>query len=244
MSNLLKLLIPIALGTAAAIVNFIVLSGATHEVRFVVASEDIPAGALFDGKVEEIAIPKNHATGLLEKRTGVRYKDVGVLRGQRSAFRTLKKGDIVLYSDFDIGDSGSVDFRRNDEVARTIQLDGNQIYAANIGDWIWLEIPKYSRVATNPQGDFRFDKVPEKIGPYRIIGIGSQIEAQSEGYTFNADSVTVAYGRNPKPKEIDRIKKLNDFVTDREFDVSNNLKVLGVEIMSADNYWATYKKEN
>ena len=244
MSNTLKLLIPILLGIAAAIVNFIVLSGATTEVSLVVAANDIRVGDLFDGNYEKIAMPQNHVSGLLDHRVAIKFANAGVLSGQRSSVRNLKKGDLILYSDFDIRDSVAIDFRKNDEVARTIQLDGNRIYAANIGDWIWFEIPKYNRQAADPQGNFRFESVPEKIGPYRIIGIGSQVEAQSEGYTFKGDSVTVAYPRQPKQEDILKIKKLNDFVTDREFDVTERLKIIGVEIMSADHFWETYKRDN
>ena len=246
MSNTLKLLIPVGLGIVAAIINFIVLSSSTAEVTFAVASEDIPIGASFDGKVDKVGIPKNNASGLLEKKVAIQYKNSGVLRGQKASTRELKKGDLILYSDFDIRDNNSIDYRKNNEVARTIQLDGNQIFASNIGDRIWFEIPKYSRVTTdsNDVNVFRMEGIPEKIGPYRIIGIGSQVASQSDGYSFNGDSVTVAYERNPSQSEALQIKKLNEFVTDRELDSTGNVKIIGVEIMSADNYWETYKKDD
>ncbi len=237
MPNTLKLLIPIGLGIAAAIINFVVLSSSTKPVKFVVAKKDIKKGEYFVDNVEEADVPVGMAGSL--KEVAIMHADRGLLSGQR-ATRDISAGDIILYRDTAIKGSPPPDFRTASERAKPVPLDGHRIYGSSIGDNIWFVVPGFEKVEGRNERDAKYVGASQKLGPFRIIAIGEKTttvsDEKGERYSYNSDSVTIAYD----PASEDQAQKamvdtLLAFLEAKEKDTSRKLKMLGVEFKPVEN---------
>jgi hypothetical protein len=233
MPNTIKLLIPIGLGIAAAIINFVVLSSATQPVKFVVAKKDISAGESFKDKVTVVDVPIDMAKSL--KDVAILHDDRGLLSGQ-TAKRNIAEGDIILYRDTAIKGNPTPDFRTSTERARAIELDGLEIYGAAIGDSIWFDIPGYQKAEGTDMGEEKYTGPTQKIGPYRILGIGTQMNTNDSARTSSrSTTVTIAYEPDLKLDKNNMVKTLLEYLEVKKKDTSGALEFLAVEYKPSDN---------
>ena len=97
MNYTIKLLIPVALGIAAAATNWISISARTQPKKFTVAARPIKEGQLISvGDLAAVDIPANQA-GNLDK-TAIPYKQMSTLSGQ-VALRSIEMNDLIFWSD-------------------------------------------------------------------------------------------------------------------------------------------------
>ena len=191
MPNTIKLLIPIVLGVVAAIVNYMVLSKSYEQVQFVVATSAIEKGDSFSGRVETKGVPSGLAGSLAS--AAIPAKSQGLLSGQK-ATRNLQPGDLILYRDTTINGSPPMDFRDDREVAKPVPLDGNRLGGASVGDHAWFTIPGFERSESSTGRNVAYKGQSQKIGPFRIIALGQQLEVSSDQKSgFTSDDVTIAY---------------------------------------------------
>src|SRR5262245_2799656 len=124
MSYTVKILIPLGLGVVAAILNLMVLRGATQPVEFVQVTQDIDFGKPFTSDVlAKLQLPSQFSH---LKATAVPYSDMGILIDQ-PAQRKLVKGDIVFLRDIAVlKDRMEL---RDDESAFPVSLNGIEVPA-------------------------------------------------------------------------------------------------------------------
>ena len=191
MPNTIKLLIPIVLGIAAAVVNFMVLSKSYEQVQFVATTGVIEKGDSFTGKIETKGVPSGLAGSLAS--VAIPAKSRGLLSGQ-TATRTLQPGDLILYRDTTINGSPPMDFRDDREVAKPVPLDGNRLGGASVGDHAWFTIPGFEKSESSSGRNTSYTGESQKIGPFRILAIGQQMDVSSDQKSgFISDEITIAY---------------------------------------------------
>jgi len=191
MPNTIKLLVPIVLGVVAAIVNYMVLSKSYEQVQFVVARDVIEKGEQFSGRIETKGVPSGLSGSLASM--AIPAKSQGLLSGQK-ATRDLQPGDLILYRDTTINGSPPMDFRDSREVAKPVPLDGQRLGGASVGDHAWFTIPAFEKSDSSTGRNIVYSGVTQKLGPFRIIAIGEQMNISSDQSSgFNSDHVTIAY---------------------------------------------------
>lgn len=191
MPNTIKLLIPIVLGIAAAVVNYMVLSKSYEQVQFVVTTGVIEKGDSFSGKIETKGVPSGLAGSLAN--VAIPAKSQGLLSGQK-ATRDLQPGDLILYRDTTINGSPPMDFRDDREVAKPVPLDGNRLGGASVGDHAWFTIPGFEASKSSTGRNVAYTGNSQKLGPFRIIALGQQMDVSSDQKSgFTSDEVTIAY---------------------------------------------------
>jgi hypothetical protein len=210
--NTLKLVIPLVLGLLAGVFNFMALKSSVKEIQFIKATQDIPIGASFGaGSVDKLTILSQHAEDL--KEAAVLYKDIGLLSGQ-TATRTIRAGDIIFYRDTE-GLPGEIyDFRKGDEAALPVRLDGvTAPPKMRVGDYVELKIPGDS---DDPES------VPKWIGPFRLVSVGATISTLSK----SKDSKRISVACDVKNKEmLDELERFIDRSRSREGAKLINIKL-------------------
>jgi hypothetical protein len=181
MSYSIKLLLPIALGIAAAMVNMAIMSSRVAPVDFVQVTRDIKVGEVFtDADLAVLPIAGNQAERL--KKTAFDYTSVGKLIG-RPAQRQFFDGDIVFFRDFEVG-AARYELRKGERgVPVPLMLGCAKPPRLEIGDLVKL------RFKTDPAGGSALH------GPYRVVSIGDRIERQaseSERQAYDYSTIMVA----------------------------------------------------
>jgi hypothetical protein len=186
MSTTAKLLIPIGLGIAAAVVNWLAVSRQTDPVFFTVAKEDLAAGAyLLPRTVEKKPLPSQYRD---LKNTAVLFEEFGAVENSRVQ-RPLKKGDLIFYADC-ARDQHHLTLRPG-ESAVPMSLAGIPMEPGviRVGNMIEFLIP----VKTD-DGD-----VDEWVGPFRVISVGTDFtpRQEKESGRGNSEKITVAVPTAP-----------------------------------------------
>lgn len=181
MSYTIKLLIPIALGIAAAMVNMAIMSSRLAPVGFVQVTRDIKVGEVFTAAdLAMLPIAGNQAERLM--KTAFDYASVGKLIG-RPAQRQFYDGDIVFFRDFEVG-AARYELRKGERgVPVPLVLGCAKPPRLEIGDMVKL------RFKTDPEASSALH------GPYRVISIGDRIERQasnSEKQDYDYSTIMVA----------------------------------------------------
>jgi hypothetical protein len=215
MNHTLKLLLPIGLGLAAAIVNLSILSAKSATVEFVGAGADIPRGAQFSDKnLTKILVPGTEAGYLNE--TAITWPNRGILLGQSTA-RDVIKGELILYQDF--GVQGARLHLNQGEEARRISLVG-----LNISDDI-LKIGDQLRFLIDPTGE----GTAEWHGPCRLVAVGDRVTNSILGAKGSSravvESVWIAV---PKSASYDPVRAALDQFARRQQE--DNARVADVSI--------------
>ena len=220
MNHTIKLIIPIGLGIAAAVVNSMVLSAQTKPVKFVRAASDIPRGQVFtQDNLEVLEFPGIDARGL--SKSAIPWSEVGILLGQR-AVRDLVAGDVVFFQDF--GVRGAELNIRPGEVANQIS-----IRELNLSDSTLIVGAQVMFRLRPNEGD-----EAEWFGPCRLIAVGNRLTnavlnsgVSSSGGSVN--TVWVATPAEPSTTAEKRLAKaLDDFAVQQ---VDGNARVLGLRIV-------------
>ena len=191
MKNTLKLIIPLILGLLAGVFNFMALKSSVQEVYFIKAVRDIPIGEQFGpGSVDRLTVLAQHSEGL--KGSAVRFEDIGLLSGQ-TARRTIRSGDVIMYSDTE-GLQGEIyDFRVGDLAVLPVSLDGIATPPKmRVGDYVELKIPA--------EGSGKW------IGPFRLVSIGKTISTESS--VSDSRTIGIAYDTQNEPQ----LKELEEFI--------------------------------
>lgn len=176
MQGLWKLLIPLGLGTAAALLNYMGRASDIEAVSFVGLKKDLRIGEeITPGHLVRIDVPKNMSTSMA--KSAIPYSQWAVLYGRRGR-RALSKGDLFLWSDLAPKSPWG-----KDEVLLQIPLEGISLpKELEVGQKVVFLLPENLAelgLGKDPKG-----KPPEKetkgykpIGPFRVYSIGINVEA-------------------------------------------------------------------
>ncbi len=186
MNALSKLLIPIALGAAAAAVNFYSLQTSLKPVDFVAAAGPISQGQVI---TEKDLVASDAPVRLKDamKVAAPLYDDRLVLVGQR-ARRDFAAGDLIFFKDTELSNvTAEVDFRAHNEAAMTVRLGQNTELASKFR----VGMPVYFRIMV-PRGNEQFES--QRIGPFRLVAVGPEKQSGllSTGETRPISQVSVA----------------------------------------------------
>jgi len=180
MTPLLRLVIPLALGLSAAVINGMVVETRTASHPFVRIGREVKAGELIEGAaLEQINLPGD--VGDLRKSLVV-YGDREVLIGTR-AQRDLFPGDVLFWQDAARPDAA---IPANDgEQILPVDLSGVAVETSLLfpGTFIdfWISLPPVTGAMTvsnqkaqagsttgGERGKF------QRIGPFRLLSVGSR----------------------------------------------------------------------
>lgn len=219
MNYALKLLIPLALGVVAAIVNWMVLSANTQPVLFVTVSQSLEVGDLIElDKCVPLEVPPTFRD---LSKTLVPYADRGVLSG-RMVRRTIESGDPIFFADTDLG--GQWLTLDKSEELYPVELDEVSVdpQLLRIGNEIRFRVPAREG-----------EKDPPWVGPFRIVAVGSKINnnfseerRSSSGGTL---SVGIAYNME---RDKDQLSRLEAFCDEQRRGAA---QMLGVRIVDTRN---------
>ena len=212
-----KLLIPIAIGVAAALVNSMILAARTAPVEFVRVSQDVPVGTPFtDANLEVIEFPGQEARQL--DRTAVPWAEKGVLLG-RTAVRDLLGGDLVFYRDFDV--RGAQINLYAGEVARSLSLSGMNVSeeVLTIGNDLHVRL------------EAEEEETADWYGPCRLVAVGGRVSNSVLGDRIGrsgsaSETIWVAVPEVPKTPDQRRVVEALDRYDSGRY--SKNARVLGV----------------
>lgn len=170
-----KLLIPLALGVAAAALNYMGRSSDVEAVSYVALKKDLKTG-------EEIK--PEHLTNLELPRTmtslaksAIPFRDQSVLYGRRVQ-RSMKKGDLVLWSDVSSGQKAW----EKGELLLHLSLDNIPLLEdIRVGQKIAFILPK------DLEGTPLKEKAPDAkdkrnyklVGPFRVHSLGRRFTEDS-----------------------------------------------------------------
>lgn len=209
------ILIPLALGLAAGLINFVVMRGATAPLELAAVKDDVKPGTeLTEAMLEKVSV---RADAKLFA-SAVPYSERGILIGARVG-RALKAHEVVLFADVrqDFADDIRANLRAG-EMGFTVPVRQNRITPSlKAGDEVGFLIV----------GD---DATPRVVGPFRLVGFGERsdpFQGAAMG-RLEARKVVVAL---PVAKEGDldaRVKALNDAIR-QSGSTEKTERVLGVE---------------
>ena len=200
MNYALKLLIPLALGVVAAIVNWMVLSANTTPVLYVTVNQTLEVGDLIElDKCDMLKVPPSFRD---LSKSMVPYADRGVLSG-RMVRRHIEPGDPVFFADTDLG--GQWLMLDTSEELYPVELDEVTVdpQLLRIGNEIRFRVPATSD-----------ETAPPWVGPFRIVAVGSKINnnfseerRSSSGGTL---SIGIAYNLKRDKEQLMRLEAFCD----------------------------------
>jgi hypothetical protein len=172
--NWLKLMIPIVLGIAAGVANYLVLTSKTSRPRtaYLTVKSEIKAGQPFKQGQFTVLEVEEETAGQLSSAV-MRYADRAVLY-DRPSRRSLKAGDLVLHQD--AGQANWEQELKEGEAVLPYALDGittvEDLIAvgSNVGFFI-LSGEKPTPGATRLP-----ERNAEYVGPFRVVGVGTRID--------------------------------------------------------------------
>lgn len=216
MNYAVRLLIPLALGGLAAVINWIVLSTGKETMKFVTVSKPINVGETFDLEVaDELLLPRSFSE--LSKSI-VPYDDRGVLSG-RVVRRRIEVGDPVFFADTDLG-------------GQWLALDASEeLFPVSLDD-VAVD-PDLLRIGNEIR--FRVSQVsgedgPQWVGPFRIVVVGSKINNNFSSERSRASSGSLAIGiAYNMERDGEQLRRLELFCDQQADGVA---KLLGVRIVA------------
>jgi hypothetical protein len=180
MNYTVKLLIPIGLGIAAAVINWMAISARTRPIEFTTVARAFKVGeTITTDELQPVEVPAHLAARLMD--TAIPYKEKGTLSGQ-VVLRQLEPGDLILWQDKPI-EGPRIDWQERDQRAVTVPLSGAEIPPIRVGDWVSFLIP----VPDEHGRDVR-----RWVGPFRLVTVGDQ-RTFGAAATQRFDHVTVAF---------------------------------------------------
>jgi hypothetical protein len=217
MNYLIKLLIPLALGIVAAVINWSVLSSGTSPVYYVTVNKALNVGEPF---LLEMASPLGLPPQFRDlSKTIVPYRDRGVLSG-RIVRRRIEAGDPIFFADTDLG-------------GEWLALDpSEELFPVEIGEVAvdpgLLRIGNRIRFRVPPLSG---EDGPQWIGPFRIVAVGSKINnnfSDDKSRSFSSGRLEVGIAYNLQ-RDGDQLKRLEAFCDQQR---RGEAQVLGVRIVA------------
>ncbi len=159
MSHTLKLLIGIALGGLAGIVNWTTLSQRTRAVQFASLSKEVAAGDIITtDMIVPVSIEAAYAEEL--RQSVIPWNDRSVLSG-KTANRTLKPGVLLLWDNFPV--RGPQYDLREDETAVFIDVSSSPVSSVAVGENISF---RFTSTGNHDMSDW--------VGPFRVVTVGEK----------------------------------------------------------------------
>ncbi len=217
MNYAIKLLIPLALGVIAAVINWTVVSSGTQPVYYVTVKQAINVGEPFRLEMAaQLGLPPSFRD---LSQTIVPYRDRGVLSG-RIVRRRIEAGDPIFFSDTDLG--GEWLALDPSEELFPLELDGVSVDSQllRIGNEIRIRVPP-SEGETSPPW----------LGPFRIVAVGAKInnnfsDRGNSSLGGGAIQIGIAYDLKRTDNQLQR---LEEFCDDQRL---GKAQILGVRIVS------------
>jgi len=177
----LRLLVPIGIGLAAGLLNWMALSAEVARFDYVRLKTDVRAGELLeDGLFESIECNADWKT------TAIPYARRGILYGL-AVPRDLKQGDLLLWRD--VRSSGNLDLKAG-ETALNLSLDGIPFEPGLIRIGSHLGFAIGSR--PDEEGNRIFPDNFELLGPFRIVSVGERTNDGESDLSTDSRVISVA----------------------------------------------------
>jgi hypothetical protein len=164
----LRVLIPLGLGLAAGLLNFIALRSATAPLYVVVVRDNVKVGTeLTDRMLDRLSVRADREL----VKSAVPYEERGLVVGRR-VNRPMQAGEIVFFSDVRIyGGEEIRDNLRPGEVSLTMIAKHSRIAPGlRIGDEVSIVVAE--RPGTASAGAI----VSRVVGPFRLVGFGEHAD--------------------------------------------------------------------
>lgn len=173
----MKLLIPLVLGVAAGILNFVVLSQKTRPpetVELIQVTKALNAGTAFaEDQLEKFELSGTEEQLKALKAAAVPYSEKAVLLGN-PAPRPLSKGDIILWRDTR-APARSLQAGPGEKIL-PVSLAGVTVEPEllKVGQNVGFLVGAASSTGASPRaGDV---SEPEYLGPFRLLSIGTTLD--------------------------------------------------------------------
>jgi|GEM_PF-2000125 len=171
--SVLRILIPIALGLTAGVINFLVLRGSTAPVALTVMTKEVRQGSeITEELLEKIEVRADRKVF----RSAVPWGERGILLRRRST-RSIGAGEVILYSDVRPElDLVTQNFQAGDERSETFSVRHSRLPPGlKAGDNILIFIAG-GEVGTLAQPAPAFNNTFTTVGPVRVVGMTERSE--------------------------------------------------------------------
>ena len=198
MTALTKLLLPLGIGIAAAALNYWLMSRVTSPRDFVVVTQRIEAGQLF----ERPKLGTVRVSGDLDQfsKSALSPANLSVILN-RPAPRTMEPGDVVLWRD---ASPPPQELAPGDgEHAMPISLQGVDIVPELllVGQYVGFFVAVAPEGAVVSPGQEPADVEIEYVGPFRVLSVGGRLSRTAEemrsSSSSDGDKIIVAIRLGP-----------------------------------------------
>jgi len=195
MNNLIRVVIPLLLGLAAGIVNFVVVRGLATPKELVAAASELKAGAeitnVNDGnQLVKFTVRTEHKELF---KSAVPWERRGDLLHGRLT-RDVTSGEAVLFTDVRAEGTDNIQSQlKPDEQSYTFRvLQSRIVTGLKIGDSVL--IVNYDEGTDS--------EIRKPIGPYRVVGMTSSTVGSSSADEFRKISVAVPRSNDSELKKL------------------------------------------
>jgi hypothetical protein len=190
--NPLRVVLPIALGIAAAVLNIMVLRGSTAPLELTTVRSDVKAGTeLTEDMLERLSVRADQQVF----KSAVPYSERGTLLGRRVA-RTLGAGEVVLYADMHKLDEESISlYLMPGESTLTVPVKPSRIaQGLERGATVGIRVP------VRPAGGIKLPMggaplARRVLGPFRLLSRGTPADPTRSAALGDMQMAVVAVTR-------------------------------------------------
>jgi hypothetical protein len=196
--NALRVILPVVLGVAAAILNFIVLRGSTAPLELTVFRSEVKA----DTELTEDMLDRLPVRAEKEVfKTAVPYSKRGLLLGRRVT-RPISAGEALLFSDVQNLDEENVRlYLKPGETSLTVPVKSSRVAPGlRRGDSIGVLVTV--RPAMDPTKTVLTPPPPTTrlLGPFRLLSLGTPVDPYRAAGLGDARLLLVAIKPGPNGK--------------------------------------------
>jgi len=204
MNYTLKLLIPVALGLAAAAINYFALAARMQPISYIRVTSDLQVGDVFEASsIEAMPVPPDF--GHLDE-TAIPFSDRGVLLRQR-VNRKFGKGDVVFWRDIEVR-GPQLDLRTDEDVL-LVSTQGSlrpDPSLLRVGSYISFRFSESAREKST-------ESQIQTVGMFRVVSIGGTVTSAVEGASTRGDpnligvavKKTAAGAEDPKRRQLESL---------------------------------------
>jgi hypothetical protein len=189
----LRVVLPIVLGIAAGILNFMVLRGNSTPLELTVAKADIKADTVLTEDMFE-SLPVRVEKERL--KSAVPFADRGLLYGRRVT-RPVSAGEVMLYADVqNIEDENIRMYLKPGESTLTLQFKPRRIAPGlQRGDSVGVRVPTRRAAGAQSTSTPSGPAGRRMIGPFRLLSLGSPVDPLRAAGLGEGRMVTLAVAR-------------------------------------------------
>lgn len=164
--NKLAILIPIGLGIAAGVMNFLAVRSSIKPIELVAVNDTVKAGSPITASM---LVPVSLRADKEILRSAIPWEQRGLILG-RKINREIIKNELILFTDVRLTESDVKQNLRDSEASLTVAVNASKVVpGVRIGDEVVVLIQGKSDDEESPiAGKFGV----RVVGPFRVIGFG------------------------------------------------------------------------